>query len=46
MFAWVPVVGDPLTFIAGLMRARFVLFLPLVIIGKATRYALVIAVVI
>ena len=46
LFAWVPVVGDPLTFIAGLMRARFVLFLPLVIIGKATRYALVIAVVI
>ena len=35
----VPVVGDPLTFIAGVLRVPFVIFLPLVAIGKAARYA-------
>ncbi len=42
LFAWLPLVGDPLTFIAGVMRIRFGRFLLLVLIGKATRYALVI----
>ena len=39
LLAWMPVVGDPLTFVAGLMRVRFWLFLTLVAVGKATRYA-------
>lgn len=43
MFAWVPVIGDPLTFIAGVMRIRFWQFLVLVAIGKALRYAFVMA---
>ena len=38
LFAWLPVVGDPLTFVAGLLRVNFVAFLPLVAIGKAARY--------
>lgn len=42
LFAWLPVVGDPLTFIAGVLKVPFGQFLPLVLIGKATRYALVI----
>lgn len=42
LFAWVPVVGDPLTFFAGVMRMHFVKFVALVFIGKALRYALVI----
>lgn len=46
LFAWVPVVGDPLTFFAGVMRIRFWQFLVLVVIGKALRYAFVIALVI
>ncbi len=43
--AWVPIGGDALTFVAGLMRVNFWLFLLLVAIGKASRYALVLWVV-
>ncbi len=39
LLAWLPVGGDALTFIAGLMRVRFSLFLVLVAIGKGGRYA-------
>jgi membrane protein YqaA with SNARE-associated domain len=39
LLAWVPIVGDPLTVIAGVLRVRFGLFLLLVTIGKAGRYA-------
>lgn len=42
LLAWLPIVGDPLTFIAGLMRVRFWLFLLLVAVGKGLRYAAVI----
>ena len=38
LFAWVPVIGDPLTFAAGVMRINFFLFLILVTAGKALRY--------
>lgn len=38
LLAWVPIVGDPLTIIAGIMRTNFVLFLILVTIGKTGRY--------
>jgi membrane protein YqaA with SNARE-associated domain len=43
LLAWVPIVGDPLTFIAGVLRVQFRYFLPLVAIGKAARYAIVAA---
>lgn len=39
LLAWLPVVGDPLTFIAGSLRVRFDLFVLLVAIGKGLRYA-------
>lgn len=39
LFAWLPVVGDPLTLAAGLFRVSFWTFLPLVAIGKGARYA-------
>ena len=42
LFAWFPVIGDPLTFIAGVVRLRFVPFLILVTIGKVSRYILII----
>jgi membrane protein YqaA with SNARE-associated domain len=42
LFAWVPMVGDPLTFFAGVMRVKFWQFLILVLIGKALRYAAII----
>jgi membrane protein YqaA with SNARE-associated domain len=43
LFAWVPIVGDPLTVVAGALRTRFASFLLLVTLGKATRYFLVLA---
>ena len=43
LFAWVPIVGDPLTFIAGVLRVPFHWFLPLVAIGKGGRYAILAA---
>jgi membrane protein YqaA with SNARE-associated domain len=42
LFAWLPIIGDPLTFIAGVARLRFVPFLILVTIGKVSRYILII----
>jgi membrane protein YqaA with SNARE-associated domain len=42
LFAWVPVVGDPLTFVAGVMRISFWKFFVLVAFGKSLRYGLVI----
>jgi membrane protein YqaA with SNARE-associated domain len=42
LFAWLPIVGDPLTLLAGVMRVRFPLFIALVAAGKALRYTLVI----
>ena len=41
LFAWVPVIGDPLTFAAGVLHARFVPFTLLVGVGKALRYVAV-----
>ena len=44
LLSWVPVVGDPLTLIAGFLRVRFGLFLLLVATGKLLRYLIVAAV--
>ncbi|WP_336081826.1 YqaA family protein [Thalassospira sp. CH_XMU1448-2] len=41
LLAWLPVIGDPLTLFAGVMRVRFIPFLILVTIGKAARYAMI-----
>ena len=43
LLSWVPVVGDPLTLIAGFLRVRFALFLLLVATGKLLRYVIVAA---
>lgn len=40
LFSWAPIVGDALTFIAGLMRVPFPLFLFLTALGKGGRYAI------
>ncbi|MEM9759627.1 MAG: YqaA family protein [Pseudomonadota bacterium] len=39
LFAWLPVGGDGLTFIAGVMRVPFVQFFVLTALGKSARYA-------
>ena len=41
LFAWLPIVGDPLTFVAGLLRVRFLDFIILVAIGKVSRYLII-----
>jgi len=41
LFSWLPVVGDPLTLIAGVLRVRFGVFVLLVTAGKLARYAVV-----
>jgi membrane protein YqaA with SNARE-associated domain len=45
LLSWVPVVGDPLTVVAGVLREPFWSFLLLVAIAKIGRYAVLSAVV-
>lgn len=45
LFSWVPVVGDPLTIVAGAMREPLPVFLGLVTIAKVGRYLALAAVV-
>lgn len=42
--SWVPIVGDPLTVAAGMMRERFGVFLLLVSIAKTGRYLVLAAI--
>ncbi len=41
LLAWVPVIGDPLTVMAGVLRVRLIWFLVLVTTGKFLRYVVV-----
>mgnify|MGYP000423081776 CR=1 FL=1 len=41
LLAWVPIIGDPLTLFAGMLKVNFGLFLLLVTIGKFGRYWLI-----
>ncbi len=41
LFAWVPIIGDPLTLVSGLLKIKFIEFLILVTIGKFSRYFLI-----
>jgi len=43
LFSWLPFVGDPLTFVAGVLRVPLAVFLPLVTIGRLVRYVVVAA---
>lgn len=45
LFAWVPIVGDPLTLVAGLFRTRLLPTAILIAIGKGARYAVVLGLV-
>ncbi|HEX9078426.1 MAG TPA: YqaA family protein [Desulfuromonadaceae bacterium] len=38
LFSWLPVVGDPLCLVGGMMRINFWLFTALVVSGKLFRY--------
>ncbi|MBU0973367.1 MAG: VTT domain-containing protein [Proteobacteria bacterium] len=39
LLAWVPIIGDPLTVVAGMLKINIWVFLALVSIGKFARYA-------
>ena len=41
LFAWVPVIGDPLTVMAGILRIRLRWFVLLVTAGKLLRYIVI-----
>lgn len=38
LLSWVPIIGDPLTVVAGVLRTPFLTFLALVTLAKAGRY--------
>lgn len=38
LLSWVPIIGDPLTLLAGVLKVRFSIFLLLVSISKISRY--------
>ncbi|MDQ6976474.1 MAG: YqaA family protein [Mariprofundaceae bacterium] len=42
LFAWLPVVGDPLCFVAGLLRFHWCWFVALVLLGKLGRYSAIV----
>lgn len=44
LLSWAPIVGDPLTVIAGVLRERLRVFVLLVAIAKVGRYAILAAV--
>lgn len=41
LFGWLPIVGDPLTLVGGVMRVPWLNFVVLVVLGKGMRYAVV-----
>lgn len=45
LLSWMPIIGDPLTVVAGIMRERLFVFLLLVTIAKAGRYLALAAIV-
>ena len=44
LLSWMPVIGDPLTIAAGIMRERFIVFLLLVAVAKIGRYVVLVMV--
>jgi membrane protein YqaA with SNARE-associated domain len=45
LLCWVPVIGDPMTVVAGILRTPFLLFLVLVAVAKTGRYLMIAGVV-
>ena len=43
LLSWAPIIGDPLTIVAGVLREPFPVFLALVIVAKTGRYLMVVA---
>ena len=45
LLSWVPIIGDPITLVAGLLRVRLIPFLLIVTVAKGGRYAVLAAIV-
>ena len=45
LFSWLPIIGDPITFVAGILKYNFKKFLILVIIAKFSRYLFLVLIV-
>ena len=43
LFSWLPVIGDPITLIAGVLKENFIRFLIFVVIAKLGRYLFIYA---
>ena len=41
LLSWLPIIGDPLTAVAGALRVGFLRFVVLVSVGKAARYVFI-----
>lgn len=41
LISWMPLIGDPITLIAGVMRTPFLPFILIVVVAKGARYAFV-----
>lgn len=44
--SWLPIVGDPLTLVAGILREPFPTFLALVAVARTVRYSVLAATVV
>lgn len=40
LLSWMPIIGDPITFVAGILKYNFKLFFIIVLIAKFLRYAI------
>ena len=38
LFAWIPIIGDPITVLSGVLKVNFLKFVVLVTISKVSRY--------
>ena len=45
LFSWLPIIGDPITFVAGILKYDFKKFLFLVIIAKFSRYLFLVVII-
>ena len=45
LFSWLPIIGDPITFVAGVLKYDFKKFLILVVVAKFSRYLFLVLVI-
>lgn len=45
LFSWLPIIGDPITFVAGILKYDFKKFLILVVVAKFSRYLVLVLVI-